>query len=99
MTCGGGSSPTELEEMGSKGWGKKRVGDQVFVFDGVIELLYATSDRAIHFPDGRIEPCDNRSSAHSASLREHNMNPRSRLLALSALTALALFAVFLAGHM
>lgn len=38
MICGGGSSPTELEEMGSKVWGKKRVGYQVFVFDGEIEL-------------------------------------------------------------
>ena len=38
MTCGGGSGPTELEEMGSKVWGKKRVGDQAFVFDGEIEL-------------------------------------------------------------
>lgn len=69
------------------------------MFDGEIELLYATFDRAILFPDGRIGPCDSRSSALSASLREHNMNPRSRLLALSAFTVLALFAVFLAGHM
>lgn len=69
------------------------------MFDGEIELLYATSDRAIRFPDGTIGPCDSRSSALSASLREHNMNPRSRLLALSAFTVLALFAVFLAGHM
>lgn len=78
---------------------KKRVGDKVFVFDGEIELLYATSYRAILFPDGRIGPCDSRSSALSASLRKDNMNPRLRLLALSAFTVLALFAVFLAGHM
>lgn len=43
LECGGGSSPTELEEVGSEVWGaRKRVGDCVFVFDEEIELLYAT---------------------------------------------------------
>ena len=69
------------------------------MFDGENGLLYANSDRAIQFPDGRNGPCDIRSSALSASPRKHHMNSRLRFLALSAFTVLALFAVFLAGHM
>ena len=62
-------------------------------------LLYVVWTASSYFPHGGIGQCHSRSPALSALLQKRHMTPKLRLLTLSALTVLALFAAFLVGRM